>query len=64
MSENKNNYGWSFFENIYDNTLKKGETFSFEMGKEIQKELEKMQKQRDMWLKNSQPPTNEFVGLS
>ena len=52
MSENENNYGWDFFENIYDNTIKKGETFSFDMGKEIQKELEKMKKQRDEWLKN------------
>lgn len=53
MNENKNNYGWDFFENIYDNTIKKGETFSFDMGKEIQKELEKMKKQRDEWLKNN-----------
>lgn len=53
MNENKNNYGWDFFENIYDNTIKKGETFSFDIGKEIQKELEKMKKQRDEWLKNN-----------
>ena len=53
MSENKNNYGWDFFENIYDSKIKKGETFSFDMGKEIQKELEKMKKQRDEWLKNN-----------
>lgn len=53
MSENKNNYGWDFFEKIYDSTIKKGETFSFDMGKEIQKELEKMKKQRDEWLKNN-----------
>ena len=53
MSEDKNNYGWDFFENIYNNTIKKGETFSSDMGKEIQKELEKMKKQRDEWLKNN-----------
>lgn len=51
MSEKKINYGWDFFEDIYENTLKKGETFSHDMGEEIKKELEKMYKQRDEWLK-------------
>ena len=37
---------------IYENVIQKGETFSIDMGKEIQKELEKMKKQRDEWLKN------------
>lgn len=45
---------------IYENVIQKGETFSIDIGKEIQKELEKMKKQRDEWLKsnNSQPPTS------
>ena len=38
---------------IYENVIQKGETFSTDMGKEIQKELEKMKKQRDEWLKSN-----------
>lgn len=48
------NYGWDFFEDMYENTLKKGQTFSYEMGEIIQKELQKMYKQREEWLKNKQ----------
>lgn len=48
MSENK---VWDFFENIYENSIKKGETFSFEMGEHIKQELEKMKKQKEEWLK-------------
>lgn len=51
MSEKKINYGWDFFEDIYENTLKKGQTFSYEMGEHIKTELEKMKNQRDEWLK-------------
>lgn len=51
MSEKKINYGWDFFEDIYENTLKKGETFSHDMGEIIQEELEKMKRQRDEWIK-------------
>lgn len=51
MSEKKINYGWDFFEDIYENTLKKGETFSYDMGEIIQEELEKMKRQRDEWIK-------------
>lgn len=46
---------WDIYEttkNLYENVIQKGETFSYDMGKEIQKELEKMKKQRDEWLKN------------
>lgn len=46
---------WNIYEttkDIYENVIQKGETFSNDMGKEIQKELEKMKKQRDEWLKN------------
>ena len=52
---------WDIYEttkNLYEDVIQKGETFSYDMGEIIQKELEKMKKQRDMWLKNSQPPTN------
>lgn len=38
---------------LYENVIQKGETFSNDMGKEIQKELEKMKRQRDEWLKNN-----------
>ena len=38
---------------IYENVIQKGETFSNDMGKEIQEELEKMKRQRDEWLKNN-----------
>ena len=40
MTNKSINYGWDFFEDIYENTLKKGQTFSYEMGEEIKKELE------------------------
>ena len=44
---------------IYENVIQKGETFSIDIGKEIQKELEKMKKQRDEWLKsNNNEKTN------
>lgn len=47
---------WNIYEttkDIYENVIQKGETFSIDIGKEIQKELEKMKKQRDEWLKNN-----------
>lgn len=50
------NKHWDIYEttkNLYENVIQKGETFSYDMGKEIQKELEKMKKQRDEWLKNN-----------
>ena len=44
---------------IYENVIQKGETFLIDIGKEIQKELEKMKKQRDEWLKsNNNEETN------
>ena len=44
---------------IYENVIQKGETFSTDMGKIIQDELEKMKKQRDEWLKsNNNEETN------
>ncbi len=51
MSEKKINYGWDFFEDIYNETIRKGQTFSYDMGEIIQEELEKMKRQRDEWLK-------------
>lgn len=51
MTNKSINYGWDFFEDIYENTLKKGQTFSYEMGEHIKMELEKMKHQRDEWLK-------------
>lgn len=50
------NKRWDIYEtakNIYEDVIQKGETFSIDMGKEIQRELEKMKKQRDEWLKNN-----------
>lgn len=52
--ENIDNLGWNFFEDIYENVLKKGKTFSDDMGDVIQKELEKMQKQKEDWIKNKE----------
>lgn len=52
--ENIDNLGWNFFEDIYENVLKKGQTFSHDMGDVIQKELEKMQKQKEDWIKNKE----------
>ena len=51
MSKKNEDLGWNFFEGIYENTLKKGETFSPEMGEVRQKELEKMKKEQEEWLK-------------
>lgn len=62
MSEKKINYGWDFFENIYENVLKKGQTFSYDIGDEIKKELEKMCKQREEWLKKKKEE-HEKMGL-
>ncbi|GEM_PF-6483263 len=50
----KQTYGWDFFESLYKNTLQKGETFSEEMGSEIQKELNKMINQYKEWLNNKE----------
>ena len=50
------NKKWDIYEtvkNLYEDVIQKGETFSNDMGKEIQKELEKMKRQRDEWLKNN-----------
>lgn len=50
------NKKWDIYETVkklYEDVIQKGETFSIDMGKEIQKELEKMKKQRDEWLKNN-----------
>lgn len=59
MSEQKGKYGWDFFEDVYENTIRKGQTFSYEMGEEIQKELEKMYKEREEWLKNKEQKGEE-----
>ena len=56
------NKHWNIYEttkDINENVIQKGETFSIDIGKEIQKELEKMKKQRDEWLKsNNNEETN------
>lgn len=47
---------WDIYEtakNLYEDVIQKGETFSIDMGKEIEKELEKMKRQRDEWLNNN-----------
>ena len=59
MTEKKVNYDWDFFENIYDNVLKKGQTFSNEMGNTIQQELEKMYKEHEEWLNRQQENKND-----
>ena len=66
MKEKNKDFGWDFFEDIYENTLKKGETFSHDMGEIIKKELEKMYKQREEWLKSRDDDENveeEKMGL-
>lgn len=51
MDKDSINYGWDFFEDLYNNTLRQGQTFSSNMSELIQKEIDKMYKQRDEWLK-------------
>lgn len=51
MDKKNKHFGWDFFEGIYNETIRNGETFSNDMGKIIQDELEKMKRQRDEWLK-------------
>lgn len=51
MDKKNKHFGWDFFEGIYNETIRNGETFSHDMGKIIQDELEKMKRQRDEWLK-------------
>ena len=53
----ENSYSWDFFENLYKNTLQKGETFSEEMGEEIQSELKKMYQQYKEWKEKQQSKT-------
>lgn len=51
------NKRWNIYEttkNLYENVIQKGETFSHDMGEIIQKELEKMKKQKEEWLKSQQ----------
>ena len=54
MEKKNKDVVWDFFENIYENTIKKGQTFSHEIGENIKEEIEKMYKQREEWLKNKQ----------
>ena len=51
MDKKNKDFGWDFFEDIYNETIKGGQTFSHDLGKIIQDELEKMKRQRDEWLK-------------
>lgn len=44
------NYIYKQFENIYENVMKKGITFSEDMRLEIQKEQQKMVEQRNKWM--------------
>lgn len=44
--------------NAYENVMQNGVTFSKEMGEHIQKELEKMKRQHDEWLKNKEKKTD------
>lgn len=59
MKEKNKDFGWDFFEDIYENTLKKGETFSHDIGEEIKKELEKMYKEHEEWLNKQQENKND-----
>ena len=56
MDNNKEqkNYGWEYFENIYNDMKQSGETFSYDMGQYIEEEIKKMCKQREEWLKNQE----------
>ena len=58
MDKKNKDFGWDFFEGIYNETIRNGETFSHDMGKIIQDELEKMKRQRDEWLKNNKEIEN------
>ena len=59
MNNDNIKYDYNFFENIYKNSLQKGETFSKDMGKHIQEELEKMLKQKEEWLKHKKEKQKE-----
>ena len=56
----KDKYGWDYFQNIYDNNIRKGQTFSYEIGLEIEKEIEKMKKQKEEWLKNKDKKEDDY----
>ena len=51
MDKKNKHFGWDFFEGIYNETIRNGETFSHDMGKIIQDELEKRKRQGDEWVK-------------
>ena len=53
MAKDKKLFTWDYFKDIYENTLQKNISFSDEMNEQIKKELEKMYKQREEWLKNN-----------
>lgn len=59
MSKDNVNYGWNYFEDIYENVMKKNITFSNEMGEHIKKEIQKMYEQREEWLKNNRQKKKE-----
>lgn len=51
------NKRWDIFEtakDLYEETMQKGETFSYDMRKEIEKELTKMLKQKEEYDKRKQ----------
>lgn len=59
MSKDNVNYGWNYFEDVYENVMKKNITFSKEMGEQIKKEFQKMYEQREEWLKNNKQKKKE-----
>lgn len=44
---------------LYEDVIQRGKTFTSDMGEEIQKELEKMKKQRDEWIKSHEKKETE-----
>lgn len=55
MAQTKDkDYVMDFFAKLFEDNCKKGETFSKEIGEQIQEELKKMQRQKEEWLRNKE----------
>ena len=42
---------YDFIEDLYENEMKRGQTFSYDFGEILQAEIDKMNRQKEEWLK-------------
>lgn len=42
---------YDFIEDLYENEMKRGQTFSLDFGEILQAEIDKMNRQKEEWLK-------------